>query len=142
MMTDYTQTEVEARIEGLGRDAEAVVCALLGHSRVQSACFGYYNCCRCEAQVGDALGSTYSAALLAVVLDHHCDVCRENAKSLTWRDTFRLPMAALEYLALLADEKRSKRRAAAMKRKYERVRAALSKRADAGSEVDESLREA
>lgn len=83
-----TKAEVLRRVRGLDKDARnATVCALVGHSRIQSTCFGYYNCGRCDAQVGDTLGSIYSGAKRAVVIGHDCPTCRENAELLTWRDT-------------------------------------------------------
>lgn len=87
-----TKREVLARIKGLEpRIAEATVCALVGHSRIQTHCFGYYNCARCGQQVGDTLAGSYSGAEKAVVVGHNCDTCRENAKALTWRDTLLAP---------------------------------------------------
>src|SRR6185503_1499613 len=92
MAATFTEAEVLARVEGLTDDqAKAVVCALVGHSRIQDHCFGYYTCARCGAQLGDALGGVYSAANRAVVVGHDCPVCRENAKELTWRDTLMAP---------------------------------------------------
>lgn len=97
-----TKAEVLARTKGLPKDrARSVVCALLGHSRVQSTCFGYYNCCRCDAQIGDSLASIYPEAAQAVVLDHNCTTCRKNAKMLTWRDLLLLPSAVTKYVRKL-----------------------------------------
>jgi hypothetical protein len=88
----FTKAEVKERISGLPEAiAKAIVCAMVGHSRIQTACFGYYNCGRCFEQVGDTLGSSYPGAKLAVVIGHDCETCRENAKTLTWRDTFMAP---------------------------------------------------
>lgn len=87
-----TQREVRSRIKGLDDDtAKAMVCALVGHSRIQTQCFGYYNCARCGQQVGDTLGSVYPGAEKAVVVGHNCEACRENAKALAWRDTLLAP---------------------------------------------------
>ena len=87
-----SQAEVKRRTKGLGpADAKAVVCALVGHSRIQTHCFGYYYCARCEAQVGDSLGSAYSAASTVVIVGHNCKMCRKNAKRLTWRDRMLSP---------------------------------------------------
>ena len=87
-----TRAEVRRRIKGLDpSDAKAVVCALVGHSRIQTHCFGYYYCARCDAQVGDALGSVYSGATKAVVVGHNCATCRKNAKALTWCDMMLAP---------------------------------------------------
>ncbi len=103
-----TQTEIEARVAGLD-DATAakVICALAGHSRVQEQFFGYWNCARCGQQVGDSLGGSYSAHDV-VAVGHHCDTCRENVKTLDWKDTLRLPPEATAYLTVLADEPASR----------------------------------
>lgn len=78
---------VLSRIKGLDVQTRAeVVCALVGHSRIQTHCFGYYYCARCSAQVGDTLAGVYDNSKV-VILGHDCETCRENAKTLTWRDT-------------------------------------------------------
>lgn len=93
-----TQDDVVNRIEGLDVEtARAVVCALIGHSRVLSFFFGYLNCARCRAQVGDTLGGA-SDAKDNVLVDHDCDVCRKNAKLLTWKDTFLLAPHIVEQI--------------------------------------------
>ena len=90
-MADMTKAEVKQRIAGLPASSQgAVVCALVGHSRIQEYCFGYFTCARCDAQVGDALASVYDGSKV-VVIGHDCDVCQENAKTLTWKDTFKAP---------------------------------------------------
>jgi hypothetical protein len=59
-MKKITLKEVKERIKGLdAKTAKSVVCSLVGHSRIQEFCFGYYTCARCGAQVGDSLGSMY-----------------------------------------------------------------------------------
>ena len=68
-----------------------IVCALIGHSKIQTACFGYYYCGRCSDQVGDALGSIYPQAEQAVIIGHNCETCRKNYKKMTWRDKFMVP---------------------------------------------------
>lgn len=89
---ELTEEEVRLRIEGLDDEtARSVVCALVGHSRIQTFCFGYFNCARCNAQVGDSLGSTYADAPNVVVVGHDCEACRANAARLTWRDTIMAP---------------------------------------------------
>jgi len=89
---ELSQREVEKRIRGLDPDNQkAVVCALIGHSRIQEYCFGYFTCARCGAHLGDSLGGCYPAAEAVGLVGHACDTCRENAKSLTWRDTFMTP---------------------------------------------------
>jgi ribosomal protein L37AE/L43A len=86
-----TKAEALKRIKGLPLDQQkSVLCALVGHSRIQSVCFGYWSCARCEAQVGDSLGGAYSGAD-KVIVGHDCSTCRENAKSITWRDTLLAP---------------------------------------------------
>ena len=84
---EMTQAEVKDRIKGLlAKDAKPVICALVGHSRIQTYCFGYFNCSRCDAQVGDSLASSYPQAKEVVVVGHDCAQCRTNEKTLTWRD--------------------------------------------------------
>ena len=86
-----TKAEVEQRIAGLDVDtAKAVICALTRHSQIQTHCFGYYSCGRCEAQVGDSLGGSY-VPKRAVIVGHNCETCRENAAALTWEDTLMTP---------------------------------------------------
>jgi hypothetical protein len=87
-----TKVDVKRRIEGLDDEtAKATVCGLVGHSRIQTGGFGYYYCGRCGTQVGDTLASDYRGAKKAVLVGHDCEVCRTNAKALTWRDTFLAP---------------------------------------------------
>ncbi len=70
---------------------KATICAWFGHSKIQTHCFGYYNCARCGAEVGDTLGSVYPGASEAVVVGHNCDTCQDNYKKLTWRDKILTP---------------------------------------------------
>ncbi len=76
---------------GSDEQRNQVVCSLIGHSKIQTVCFGYHYCGRCGAQVGDTLGSIYPDADQAVVVGHNCDRCRENFKALTWRDKVFAP---------------------------------------------------
>lgn len=70
------KTEVKKRIAGLSAEqAKAVVCALVGHSQIQTYCFGYYNCARCGEQVGDSLAGAY-VGTDAVVVGHNCEKCQ------------------------------------------------------------------
>jgi (p)ppGpp synthase/HD superfamily hydrolase len=81
-----------SRLQGLDADSKkSVLCALVGHSRIQTYCFGYFNCARCCAQVGDSLGGVYPQAESVVIVGHDCKTCRKNAKELTWRDTLLSP---------------------------------------------------
>jgi hypothetical protein len=87
-----TKREVMERVRGLSQEERnQVVCALVGHSRIQTSFFGYYYCGRCNAQVGDSLGSIYPSAAAVVVVGHNCETCRANAKTLTWRDKLFAP---------------------------------------------------
>lgn len=90
-----TKKELMERLRGMGdlsREQKAeVVCALIGHSRIQTHCLGYYNCARCDQQTGDALGGAYPGAEKAVVVGHNCEVCRDNYKECTWRDKYLAP---------------------------------------------------
>ncbi len=63
-----------------------LVCSLIGHSMIQTSCFGYYHCGRCGDQVGDTLGSIYPGVKDAVIIGHNCKTCHDNYKKLTWED--------------------------------------------------------
>lgn len=67
------------------KKVKQIICVLIGHSRIQSGCFGYWYCGRCKEQVGDSLGGSYSAKNI-VIIGHACDECRANYKRCTWRD--------------------------------------------------------
>lgn len=86
-----TLDDVKARIGGLDEETQKrMVCALVGHSRIETTCFGYYSCARCGEQVGDTLAGTYDADN-SVVVGHNCEKCRENFAKLDWRHTFMTP---------------------------------------------------
>jgi len=94
-LEDLTEEDVRKIV---GADGECsserqrqAVCGLIGHSRIQSTCFGYYYCGRCDAKLGDTLASVYSGAETAVVIGHKCDVCVKNAETLTWKDRLFTP---------------------------------------------------
>lgn len=63
-----------------------IVCALIGHSKICTACFGYRYCGRCSTQLGDSLGSIDSGVEEAVIIEHNCKACKENYKKCTWKD--------------------------------------------------------
>lgn len=90
-----TKAELVKKLKALGNISEeqkaAVVCSLIGHSKIQSHFFGYYNCGRCGAQVGDTLGSSYGGAAEAVVIGHKCKTCEKNFSECTWKDKFMCP---------------------------------------------------
>ena len=69
---------------------KAVICALFGHSRIITQCFGYIHCARCEAQIGDTLAGSFDTKK-CVLLYHDCETCREAAKTLTWHDRLLTP---------------------------------------------------
>jgi len=75
-------------------DAEqikSVTCSLIGHSRIQTTCFGYYYCGRCGDQVGDTLASVYPGVKQAVIVGHKCEICEANYAECTWEDKFMCP---------------------------------------------------
>ncbi|KKK68228.1 hypothetical protein LCGC14_2946170 [marine sediment metagenome] len=84
-----TRTQVLVRLKGLpSGQQKSVVCALMGHSRIVTTCFGYVYCGRCEAQVGDMLAGVFCGAQEAVIVGHDCATCRSNYKVLAWYDKF------------------------------------------------------
>lgn len=89
------QDELEAKLQALGNlDEEtkkSIVCSLIGHSRIQETCFGYYSCGRCGQQLGDNLGSVYPDAKKVVIIGHNCKTCQENYKKLDWKDKYLTP---------------------------------------------------
>ncbi len=93
--TEMTPDELLAKLAVLGpmddEQRNKVVCSLIGHSRIQTYCFGYYNCARCGEQLGDALGSEYPGAVTAVVVGHNCEHCRTNYEQCTWQDKLFAP---------------------------------------------------
>ena len=88
-----TKQEVQKRIKGLPKEQRnSVVCSLIGHSNIVTACFGYIHCGRCEAQIADKLGGAgYAKAETCVQVGHNCAVCRKNYKDMDWRDKWLVP---------------------------------------------------
>jgi len=68
-----------------------IICALIGHSKICTTCWGYRYCGRCTAQLGDSLGSVDYGIGKAVIIGHDCDVCKENYKKCTWKDKYLVP---------------------------------------------------
>lgn len=96
--TQTTKVEVQRRIKGLPIDQQrSMLCALVGHSRIHSFCFGYHHCQRCGAMLGDSLAGAYSdsSAVYPIHLQRAEPIngchCAENVKTLTWRDTWLTP---------------------------------------------------
>ncbi len=89
-----TQEELMGKLAALGdlsnEKRNAVVCALLGHSKIQTHCWGYFSCARCGEQVGDSLAGAYKADKV-VVVGHNCKTCRENFAALPWEDILFTP---------------------------------------------------
>lgn len=67
-----------------------IFCVLFGHSKIQSGCFGYWSCGRCDQQLGDSLAGAYSVKEV-VIIGHDCKTCQENYKKCTWRDKWFAP---------------------------------------------------
>jgi hypothetical protein len=87
-----TLAEVKARIKGLSLEQKkAMVCALVGHSLITTACFGYVYCARCDAQIADQLGGGFANAEKSVRVGHKCKTCRKNYAAMEWKDRFLAP---------------------------------------------------
>ena len=87
-----TFAAVKRQMRGVPKPNRArMVCALIGHSRIVTGCFGYVYCGRCEAQVGDQLLSGYDGAEESVRVGHNCKTCRANYRKMDWRDKFLAP---------------------------------------------------
>ncbi len=86
---ELTQDELEGKLAALGEITEPernrITCALIGHSRIVTYCFGYVSCARCGDQIGDTLGGMTSLEH-SVVVGHACDICRANYQKLDWQD--------------------------------------------------------
>jgi hypothetical protein len=82
--------DVKRKLAGIPAASKpAIVCALVGHSRIVTQCFVYVNCARCDAQIADWLGGAgYAEAERSVVVGHNCKKCRKNYANMNWRDKF------------------------------------------------------
>lgn len=91
-----TQSDLMDKLSALGavdeKTRNKVICALIGHSKIQTTFIGYFYCARCGQQVGDALGGAYNPAEAKVVLvGHGCDTCRANYTALSWEHKLFVP---------------------------------------------------
>lgn len=90
---ELSEADVQAKLAALGElDDETrngIVCALIGHSRICTAFFGYQYCGRCGTQVGDNLAGV--PRYDTVVVAHNCETCRANFAKCDWRDTLYTP---------------------------------------------------
>lgn len=68
-----------------------IICSLIGHSKIDTLCWGYRNCGRCDAQLGDNLGSVDFGRKDCVIIEHNCKTCRSNYKKCTWKDKYLVP---------------------------------------------------
>lgn len=95
MTKQLTKKQLFAKLDALGdmtdEQRNEITCALIGHSRICTSCFGYRNCGRCSAQLGDSLGSIDPGNSKAVIIGHECDTCVANFKECTWRDKLFVP---------------------------------------------------
>lgn len=94
-MPELTKRELTQKIKSMGDITEEqrnrIVCTLIGHSRIQTCCFGYFHCSRCGALLGDNLAGSYDAAPEVVIVGHNCAMCRANYETLTWKDKLYAP---------------------------------------------------
>lgn len=89
MIEIKTEQELMEKLAALGdinvNARYSVVCSLLGHSKIQEFCLGFYTCTRCGNQVGNSLGGYYPDAENVVVVGHNCPTCRANYEKLDWQ---------------------------------------------------------
>src|SRR5690242_9898200 len=95
MTIAMTKSELIARVRAAKPETKeqrnAIVCALIGHSRIATMCFGYVYCGRCGGQVADKLMGSDSLAEERVVVGHNCKTCRVNFKKMDWQDKLYVP---------------------------------------------------
>lgn len=86
---EWTREDLVRKLGALGEITEPernrIACALIGHSRIVTYCFGYVSCARCGDQIGDTLGGMTDLGE-NVVVGHACDICRANYEKLSWQD--------------------------------------------------------
>lgn len=91
---EFTESDVRAAVEAVpglsDGQKRSMVCVMVGHSRIILTDFGYIYCARCEDRIGDSLAGYFDGSK-SVIVGHNCEQCRENSKSLTWKDTLMAP---------------------------------------------------
>lgn len=91
---EWTREDMVRKLEALGEitapERNRITCALIGHSRIVTYCFGYVSCARCGDQIGDTLGGMTNLEN-SVVVGHACDICRANYEKLGWQDKLFVP---------------------------------------------------
>lgn len=94
VQTVLTKADLMAKLKVLEpvdkEQRNSMVCLLMGHSKIVTYCFGYVNCARCDAQIGDTLGSTHDMRS-EVIVGHDCEMCRANFARLGWADKLYAP---------------------------------------------------
>jgi len=88
-----TKKKLLGHLKELDLDAEqraAVVCAIVGHSRIINICLGQVTCSRCDEILGDTLAGVYDIKD-KVIVGHNCNDCKMNYAQLTWRDKLYTP---------------------------------------------------
>lgn len=62
-----------------------ILCAIFGHPRISTVCFGYVSCARCSAQIGDTLAGAYDLSH-DILQGHDCPQCNKIYRSLKWHE--------------------------------------------------------
>jgi len=65
----------------------SVWCALFQHTPIQDTFFGYWNCARCGAQLGDSLGGAYTGGIpVSGLHEPGCETCVGIYREMKWYD--------------------------------------------------------
>lgn len=89
-MTENAVIEAVSAMDLTEKQRKAVVCAIVGHSRIVTTCLGEVYCGRCEAKIGDTIMGMFDLRNV-VISGHKCPICETNYKSLTWQDLLYAP---------------------------------------------------
>jgi len=88
-----TKRELMAHLRALGdltkKERNAIVCALVGHSRIVRTRYKFVACARCGAELGDRRAILRDAWDDSA--DCRCDICRKNYAAMGWRDKLYVP---------------------------------------------------